>query len=83
MKKNLIPTNYNVKYQKIWYLFQVMLNKILFTVTKYEFLISIIMTSSLANFLGSLFWGSFIVIIPITIALIVVSRLDPLDREED
>jgi hypothetical protein len=41
------------------------------------------MTSSLANFLGSLFWGLFIVIIPITIALIVVSRLDPIGREED
>jgi len=40
------------------------------------------MTSSLANFLGSLFWGSAIVIIPITLALILVSRLDPLSREE-
>ncbi len=40
------------------------------------------MTSSLANFLGSLFGGSIIVIIPITIALIVVSRLDPISRDE-
>ncbi len=41
------------------------------------------MTSSLANFLGSLFWGSAIVIIPITIALIIVSRIDPINREEN
>lgn len=41
------------------------------------------MTSSLGNFLGSLFWGTAIVIIPITIALIIVSRIDPLDREEE
>jgi len=40
------------------------------------------MTASLANFLGSLFAGAIIVIIPITIALIVVSRLDPIAREE-
>jgi hypothetical protein len=40
------------------------------------------MTASLANFLGSLFAGSVIVIIPITAALILVSRLDPLGREE-
>lgn len=39
------------------------------------------MTQSLGNFLGSLFWGTAIVIIPITIALIVVSRLDPISRE--
>jgi hypothetical protein len=39
------------------------------------------MTASLANFLGSLFAGSVLVIIPITIALIVVSRLDPIARE--
>jgi photosystem II PsbX protein len=41
------------------------------------------MTSSLGNFLGSIFWGTTIVVIPITIALILVSRLDPLDRAED
>jgi hypothetical protein len=40
------------------------------------------MTASLANFLGSLFAGTVIVIIPITAALILVSRLDPLGREE-
>jgi photosystem II PsbX protein len=41
------------------------------------------MTASLANFLASLFAGTVIVIIPITIALILVSRLDPLSRSED
>jgi hypothetical protein len=41
------------------------------------------MTASLANFLGSLFAGTVLVIIPITIALITVSRLDPLARSED
>ena len=40
------------------------------------------MTSSLANFVGSLLLGSGLVIIPITIALIYVSRIDPLTREE-
>ena len=40
------------------------------------------MTPSLANLLGSLFAGTVIVIIPITAALILVSRLDPLEREE-
>lgn len=40
------------------------------------------MTSSLANFLGSLFAGCVLVIIPITIALITVSRLDPISRED-
>ena len=40
------------------------------------------MTPSLANFLGSLFAGTIIVVIPITIALIVVSRLDPVSRQE-
>jgi photosystem II PsbX protein len=40
------------------------------------------MTPSLANFLGSLFAGAVLVIIPITVALIVVSRLDPIIREE-
>jgi len=41
------------------------------------------MTSSLANFLGSLFWGAAIVIIPITAALILVSRLDPIVRDDE
>ena len=40
------------------------------------------MTASLSGFLASLFWGTIIVIIPITIALIVVSRLDPISRSE-
>jgi photosystem II PsbX protein len=40
------------------------------------------MTASLANFLGSLFWGSFLVVLPITAAVIIVSRLDPISREE-
>jgi len=40
------------------------------------------MTPTLASFLGSLFWGTIIVIVPITIALITVSRLDPLSRAE-
>jgi photosystem II PsbX protein len=40
------------------------------------------MTSSLASFLGSLVWGTIIVIIPVATALIIVSRLDPITREE-
>jgi photosystem II PsbX protein len=39
------------------------------------------MTNSLANFLASLFWGTTIVIIPISLALIFVSKLDPLSRD--
>lgn len=40
------------------------------------------MTASLSGFLGSLFWGTIIVIIPVTAALILVSRLDPLARDD-
>jgi hypothetical protein len=40
------------------------------------------MTPSLSNFLSSIFVGTALVIIPITAALIIVSRLDPLKREE-
>jgi|TARA_B100000513_G_scaffold154046_1_gene72922 hypothetical protein len=40
------------------------------------------MTASLSGFLSSIFLGTFIVIIPITIALILVSRIDPLSRVE-
>jgi photosystem II PsbX protein len=40
------------------------------------------MTASLGNFLGSLVWGTLLIIVPITAALILVSRLDPLSREE-
>jgi photosystem II PsbX protein len=41
------------------------------------------MTASLANFLSSLFWGATIVIIPITVALVIVSRIDPISRSEE
>jgi photosystem II PsbX protein len=40
------------------------------------------MTPSLASFLGSLVWGTLLVILPITAAVIIVSRLDPLSRDE-
>mgnify|MGYP001458775620 CR=1 FL=1 len=40
------------------------------------------MTASLSGFISSIFLGTFIVIVPITIALILVSRLDPLARAE-
>ena len=40
------------------------------------------MTTSLSAFIGSLFLGLFIVIVPITGALILVSRIDPLGRED-
>jgi len=39
------------------------------------------MTTSLANFLGSIFAAIVVIILPITSALILVSRLDPLARE--
>lgn len=40
------------------------------------------MTASLSNFISSLFVGTFLVVLPITAALIIVSRLDPIEREE-
>jgi len=40
------------------------------------------MTASLTNFLGSIFWGTAVIVLPITAALILVSRLDPLGRED-
>ena len=40
------------------------------------------MTASLGNFIGSIVWGTLIVIVPITAALIIVSRLDPVSRED-
>ena len=40
------------------------------------------MTASLAGFLGSIFWGTVVIILPITAALILVSRLDPVGRED-
>jgi photosystem II PsbX protein len=40
------------------------------------------MTPSLSSFLGSLVWGALLVILPITIVLIIVSRLDPVARQE-
>ena len=40
------------------------------------------MTASLSGFISSLFLGTFLVILPITAALVLVSRLDPLKRNE-
>jgi hypothetical protein len=40
------------------------------------------MTASLSGFLSSLALGFFLVIIPISAALIIVSRIDPLARED-
>lgn len=40
------------------------------------------MTASLANFITSLFAGTLLVVLPISAALVTVSRLDPLAREE-
>ncbi|NEO99720.1 MAG: Photosystem II reaction center X protein [Symploca sp. SIO2E9] len=38
------------------------------------------MTPSLANFLWSLVWGSLIVVIPATVALIFISQQDKIER---
>lgn len=43
---------------------------------------NLLMTPSLSGFLTSLFLGAFVVIIPISFALITVSRLDPIARQE-
>nr|YP_010139347.1 X 4.1 kDa protein of photosystem II [Poterioochromonas malhamensis]QQK55013.1 X 4.1 kDa protein of photosystem II [Poterioochromonas malhamensis] len=41
------------------------------------------MTPSLINFLQSIFFGALLVIVPIIVALIIVSRLDPITRVQN
>jgi hypothetical protein len=40
------------------------------------------MTPSLINFLQSLFLGTILVIVPILLALVIVSKIDPITRTE-